>query len=271
MEFQKLLRYSFISGSIAVLAACSSADSVTGTTTPPVVPTAVTINGSIFASDIGGATVTVKKTDGTTVASPVQTNSDGTYSIDILDTDLASDLVFESAGGGFVDEETQVNATAGSMAAFVAGGTLADGDSVHVTPGTTIHENLITDHGKTPAEAQTAFFKAFAYNPDFTVDPVDITDPASLNADDAARLAGWRAAVLSRLASDLTLTPEQMFDMFAAIAQDLTDIPDPPFPWMVMMHQDLYLSLILLLIHQRLLITWTPLTRSRQLKPQIYR
>ena len=111
MEFQKLLRYSFVLGSIAILAACSSADSVTGTTTPPVTPTSVTVSGSIFASDVGGASVTVKKTDGTTVAGPVTTNSDGTYSIDVLDTDLASDLVFESTGGGFVDEETGLNAT----------------------------------------------------------------------------------------------------------------------------------------------------------------
>ena len=185
MEFQKLLRYTLISGSIAVLAACSSSDS-SAPSAAPVTPTSVTINGSVFASDVGGASVTVKKTDNTTVADPVTTNSDGTYSVDILDTDLASDLVFESTGGGFVDEETQANATAGSMSAFVAGGTLATGDSVHVTPDSTIHANLITDHGKPPAEAQTAFFNAFAHNPDFSVDPVDITDAASVTADDAA-------------------------------------------------------------------------------------
>ncbi len=223
MELQKRLRYSFVFGSIALLAACSSADSVTAPVTPPATPTAVTLSGSIFASDVGGASVTIKKTDGTTVAGPVTTNSDGTYSIDILDTQLVSDLVFESTGGGFVDEETRLNATAGSMSAFVSGGTLAAGDSVHVTPSTTIHAGLIINHGKTPTEAQTAFFNAFAYNPDFSVDPVDITDPASLNAGDVARLAGWHAAVFSRLASDLGLTPEQMFEMFAAIAQDLSD------------------------------------------------
>ena len=221
MEFHKLIRNSLIAGSVVALAACSSADSVAPVA--PATATSVTIDGSIFASDVNGATVTVKKTDGTTVAGPVTTNSDGTFSVDILDTDLASDLVVESTGGGFVDEETQINSTAGSMAAFIEGGTLADGDSVHVTPGTTIHEALVTDHGKTPAAAKTTFFNAFAYNPDFTIDPVDITDPSSSSADDAAKLAGWQAAVLSRLASDFGLTPEQQFDMFAAIAQDLSD------------------------------------------------
>ena len=220
MEFQQLLRYSIISTSIAVLAACSSADS----SAPATTPTAVTISGSIFASDVSGAAVTFRKTDGTTVAGPVTTNSDGSYSVDILDTDLASDLVFESTGGGFVDEETGLNATAGAMSAYIEGGTLAAGDSVHVTPGTTIHAGLIASHGKSPTEAQTAFFKAFAYNPDSSVDPVDITDPASLNADDAAKHAGWCAAVFSRLSNNLMPNqPEMQFDLFAALAQDLSD------------------------------------------------
>ncbi|NNL06971.1 MAG: hypothetical protein HKO86_04540, partial [Gammaproteobacteria bacterium] len=222
MELTSLLRHTLLVSSIGVLAACSSADSTSTTPNTPAAPTAVTLSGSVFASDVSGATVTIKKNDGTSIAGPVTTNADGTYSIDILDTELASDLVFESTGGGFVDEDTGLNATAGSMAAYVEGGTLADGDSVHVTPGTTIHAALI-DHGKSPAEAQTTFFSAFAYDPDFTVDPIDITDPTSLTADDAARLAGWRAAVMSRLANDIGLTPEQQFDMFAAIAQDLSD------------------------------------------------
>ncbi len=223
MEFQQSLRYSLISASIAILAACSSADS-SNTTPAPAVPTSVTITGSVFASDVSGATVTVKKADGTTVAGPVTTNSDGSYSVDILDTDLASDLLFESTGGGFVDEETGLSANAGAMSAYIVGGTLAAGDSVHVTPGTTIHAGLVTDHGKTATEAQTAFFKAFAYTPDSSVDPVDITDPASFNADGASKHAGWCAAVLSRLTNNLMPNqPEIQFDLFAALAQDLSD------------------------------------------------
>ena len=223
MELANLLRHSLLISSIGVLAACSSADSTSTAPNTPAVPTTVTLSGSVFASDVSGATVTIKKTDGTTVAGPVTTNSDGTYTIDILDTELASDLVFESTGGGFVDEETRANASAGAMSVFVEGGTLAANDSVHVTPDTTIHANLITAHSKTPMAAQTIFFEAFAHHPDFSVDPVDITDPTSFNADDAARHAGWRAAVFSRLANTLTLTADQQFDMFAAIAQDLSD------------------------------------------------
>lgn len=218
MVLKTLLRYTFIFSSIATLAACTSADS--GTT-----PTSTTISGSVFASDVNGATVTAKKiADGSTVGGPATTNADGSYSMDILDTDLASDLVIESTGGLFDDEETgDIGIQAGYMSAFVAGDTLAAGDSVHVTPDSTIHADLITKYNKTPTEAQTSFFKAFAHNVDTSIDPVDITDPTSFNADDTSRHAGWRAAVYSRLANTLTLAPVDQFDMFAAIAQDISD------------------------------------------------
>lgn len=221
MELHNLIRYTFLACSIGTLAACSSADNDTPATTP----TSTTISGSIFASDVNGATVTAKKiSDGSTVGGPVDTTSDGSYSMDILDTDLATDLVIESTGGLFNDEETgAIGVTAGAMSAFVAGGTLATGDSVHVTPDSTIHADLITKYNKTPSEAQSAFFKAFAHNIDTSVDPVDITDPASYTADDASRHIGWRAAVYSRLANTLTLAPAEQFDMFAAMAQDLSD------------------------------------------------
>ena len=223
MELHNLIRYTFLACSIGTLAACSSADSNTAATTQN--PTAVTISGSIFASDVNGATVTAKKiADGSTVGGPVTTNADGSYSMDILDTDLASDLVFESTGGSFIDEETQIGAAAGAMSAYVSGGTLASGDSVHVTPGTTIIADLVSKHSVAPTQAQTAFFNAFAYNPDSSVDPVDPTDPSSMNTDDASKHIGWRAAVFSRLSNNLMPNqPARQFDLFAALAQDLSD------------------------------------------------
>ena len=156
MELTSLLRHTLLVSSIGVLAACSSADSTSTTPNTPAAPTAVTLSGSVFASDVSGASVTIKKTDSTIVAGPVTTNADGSYSIDLLDTDLASDLVIESTGGSFIDETTGTGTTAGTMSAYVAGGTLADGDSAHVTPGTTITATLITQHGMPANDAQTA-------------------------------------------------------------------------------------------------------------------
>jgi hypothetical protein len=222
MELTYLLRHTLLFGSIGVLAACSSADSTSTTPNTAATPTAVTISGSIFASSVSGAEVTVKDSAGNTVAGPVTTSADGSYSIDLTDTDLTSDLMFDSTGGSFIDEETGTGTTAGAMSAYIASGTLADGDSVHVTPGTTITSILVSEYGKTVTEAQTAFFNAFAYMPDSTVEPVDPTDPASLNADDASKHVGWRAAVFSKLAQTLTLQAAEQFDLFDALAQDLS-------------------------------------------------
>ena len=223
MELQSLLRFTYFISSVAVLAACSSAETSTPTTTPTA-PTAVTISGSIFASSVNQASVTVKDTSGNTVAGPVLTASDGSYSIDMLNTDLAGDLVFESSGGEFTDEETgTTNVAAGAMSAYVTGGTLANGDSVHVTPGTTICSELVTAHGKSSSQALNDFFSAFAYNPDISVEPVDINDPAAMTAEDASRHTGWTAAVFSKLANTLTLQPHEQFAMFEAMAQDLSD------------------------------------------------
>ena len=163
---------------------------------------------------------------GNTIAGPVTTSADGTYSIDIPDAALTGDLIVKSNGGIFDDEATGasgVGTAAGALSAFVAGGSLAADSSVHVTPGTTIHADLVTDYGKTATDANKAFFTAFAYNPDFTVQPVDVTEPAALTASDLSRFFGFRALVFSQLAQDLGLTAAQQFELFAALSQDLSD------------------------------------------------
>ena len=180
MELHNLIRYTFLACSIGVLAACSSANDGTST------PTTTTVSGSIFAAPVSQATLTVKNKDGGTVVEPFTTNADSTYTVDMLDSDIASNLIFESTGGEFTDEATgNSNVTAGTMSAYVAGGTLASGDSVHVTPGTTIIADLVTTHNITLSNAELFFSRTFGYKPDISVKPVDITTDASLSASDA--------------------------------------------------------------------------------------
>jgi hypothetical protein len=221
LNIKTLTLNTLVACSIATLAACSSSSD----STAPAPATSTSISGSIFAAPVNGADVSVENTSGDVVAGPVQTNSDGSYTIDIPDSALSSDLVFKSTGGIFDDEATGasgVGTQAGALSAYINGSSLAAGSSVHVTPGSTIISNLRTQHGKTATEAQTAFFNAFAYNTDTSVEPVDVTDPSSFTADDASRHIGWRAAVFSQLAQDIELTADQQFDMFAALAQDLS-------------------------------------------------
>ena len=220
MELQTLLRFTVLLASVAALAACSSADTATA-----VAPTPVTVSGSIFASSVNQATVTVKDGSGNSVTEqPELTGIDGTYSADMLDTDLAGDLIFESTGGEFTDEATgNTNVMAGAMSAYVAGGTLASGDSVHVTPGTTITADLVTSHNKTLTQANTDFSSAFGYNPNISVQPVDITTDAALSASDESRFSGFYAAAFSQLANNVGLAADQQFSMFSDLAKDLSD------------------------------------------------
>ena len=177
------------------------------------------VTGSIFAGPVNGASVTVKNTSGTTIARPVTTGSDGTYSIKILNTDLSSDLVFEANGGTFTDEATgTAGVAAGLFSAYITGGTLGTGSSVHVTPFTTIVQKVVTA-GKTKTEAETAFNAAFGFIPDSALAPTDATNPAT-GATEEQKLAGFRVAVFSQLAKDLG---ESQSHLLAHLPEDLAD------------------------------------------------
>jgi len=214
MELQNLIRYTFLACSIGTLAACSSANDGTST------PTSTTISGSIFAAPVNGAEVYVRDTNGNDIAGPVIA-SDGTFTVTLDNTDLASTLVFESTGGTYKDEASgDVGVSAGTMSVMVEANSLSStNNSVHATPGSTIIRKLVSG-GMTMTEAQDAFTTAFGYTPDHSIAPTDTTSPAT-GAEDAQILAGLRAAAFSQLAMELGLTPAQQFDLFDALAEDL--------------------------------------------------
>lgn len=196
------------------IAACGSSNNTGSATT--------IVTGSIFAGPVSGASVTVKNANGTTVAGPVTTEGDGTYSINIKDTDLSSDLVFESTGGTFVDEATASSTAAGTLSAYISGGTLSTGGAVHVTSASTVVQKLVAG-GKTKTDAETAFSTAFGFTPDTSVSPTDATITPSADATEAQKIDGLRAAAFSQMTLDLGLTPEQQFDLLTAVASDLSD------------------------------------------------
>ena len=202
-------------GSVLALSGCgdSSSDSVSDSSS---------IEGSIFAAAVEGAEVSVLDVNGNLLAGPVMTGSDGGYRINIPNAHLSGDLQFVSSGGTFVDEASGQGTNAAEMSAYVAGGTLASGDEVHATPGSTILHQLVVQHGLTLSEAQQAFANAFSFTPDFAVAPTNATAPG-LDASDEEKLAGFRAAVMSQLALDLGLTAQQQFALMQALAEDLAD------------------------------------------------
>ena len=183
--------------------------------------TSATITGSVFAAPVAGATVVVLDSTGTTtVAGPVTTANDGTYSVSVPLSDLTSTVIISSNGGTFVDEATGASTPAREMAAHVDGGSLSNGSAVHLDPSSTIIARLIKDYGKAPSDAKSAFAAAFGYSPDSSM---ALRNAPAADAPAAQRLAALRAMAFSQLTKDLGLGPDKQFDLIAALAGDLAD------------------------------------------------
>jgi len=182
-------------------------------------PSTTTISGSVFASPVSGASVVVKSASGATVAGPVTTLANGTFTINVPSSAMGSDLRIESSGGTFTDEATGTpSVAAGAMSAYVSGGTAT---IVHIDPSSTMIHALVSSHSKTFGEARTLFTNAFGYAPDCSVGPMNA--PYSASSTTAQRLAALRAAAFSQLTQNLGLTPDKQFDLLTAISQDLAD------------------------------------------------
>ena len=180
-----------------------------------------TISGSVFAAPVNGSSVTVKNASGLTVAGPVATAGDGTYSITLPDSALSGNLRFEAAAGAFIDEATGDNTVAGRLAAYVEAGSLGSAPAVHLTPGSTIVHDLVVS-GKTCTDARSAFAAAFGFPDNTSVAPKN--DNNVTGTDNVARrLAALHAVAFSLMTRDLGLGPDNQFLLMAAIAQDLSD------------------------------------------------
>lgn len=182
-------------------------------------PDTTAVAGSVFSA-LDGAGITVKDDSGAAVAGPVTTASDGTFSINVPNASLSSELTFESTGGTFTDEATGSSTTAGTLGAVVPAGSLSKGSSVNLDPTSTIIYYLVKTYGNTVTDAETTFNGAFGFTPDISVKPVNA--PPS-GTDTSGSLAGLHAITFSRLTKDLGLSPENRFDLLAALAEDLND------------------------------------------------
>jgi len=212
--FKTVMNLALVSAA-GLLVACGS-DSST--------PASASISGTIVAAPVNGADVSVVDGSGNVVVEPVKTDANGQYSLVIPNGSLGQDLIIKSTGGTFLDEATGgLPGTAGAMHAYTSASSLSNGSMVSATPGSTIIAELVMNHGKTRAEAEAAFSDAFGYTPDMSVTPADATTAPAADEDDAETLAGFRAGAFSQLAMDLGLSQNDQFDLFAALAQDLSD------------------------------------------------
>jgi len=182
------------------------------------------VSGSVFASYMQGASVSIYDTAGNLIAGPVTTNSQGRFTVKLDTAHLASALVFKSSGGEFTDEVTGAVTVGGALSTLLAEDALSGTVelSVNLTPSTTVIERLTSQHGKTLIEAQEAFENAFGFLPTPHVMPSDAST-ANADATNEQKLAGLRAAAFSQLNNDLGLNANQQFDLILQLADDLAD------------------------------------------------
>ena len=181
------------------------------------------IDGSVFAAPVSGATCEIQDSSGVLIAGPMTTTSTGNYSVKIANSYLNGDLMLVCNGGTYTDEADGSTQTAGTMAAYAAGGTLSSGVGLHATPDSTIIQQLVREHSMTLTQARTAFQEAFGYTPDSTIAPTDATAPGA-NATNDQLLAGLRAATFSQLTQDILGDGNQgyQFALLNALALDLS-------------------------------------------------
>lgn len=182
---------------------------------------ATMLDGHVVAAPVNGASVIVKDASGVnTLAGPVTTGSDGSYSIDPGSASSGT-YILESTGGTYTDEATgNQNVSAGTLSAYVDGANLAEGSQVQITAASTIVHNMVVTHGMTLSAALTAFEDTFGFAADSAVAPADATNPAA-DATNEELLAGLRMAAFSQLTMDLGLMAAEQFDLLAALAADL--------------------------------------------------
>jgi len=181
-----------------------------------------TIDGSVFASSVNGASCGIYTGPDDMIGSSFTTSEDGTFSVTIPNGKLAGELVLFCEGGTYTDEVDGSTQTAGEMAAYAAGGTLNADTSFNATPGSSIVFHLITEYDMTPADAEAAFDTTFGYTPDVTIAADDVTNP-DMGSSLGAIEAGLRAAAFSQMTNDHELDQNQQFDLLTALAEDLSD------------------------------------------------
>jgi hypothetical protein len=217
--FRKIQTQILTASLLFILAACGGGGGG-GTASVPA-GTTVAVSGSVYAAPVDGGTVVVLNSTGTTtVAGPVRTGVDGTYTVHIPASAVGSDLIVSSTSGTYLDEATGTNTPADTLSAYVTGGTLGSNSGVHLDPSSTIITRLVQMHGKTLSQANTLFSQAFGYVPDCSIAP---KNRPSAGNDQLQRLAALHAMAYSQLTKDLGFGPAVQFNLLAALADDLAD------------------------------------------------
>lgn len=186
---------------------------------------AVTLTGTVTGAPVAGASVVVRDAGGAQVGEPAAVAADGGFTLTVPRSRLAGELVFAVGGGAFTAAPGAARLAAVApgtvdLLARTAAGALQAGDSVHLTPQSTIVAAMVNEHHPLADAAQT-FAAAFGFTPDPEVAPRNAALPAAPTAADLERArAALRAGAFARLASDLGVPG---LALYPALAEDLGD------------------------------------------------
>jgi len=216
------------------LAGCN-ADSTTTTN--------VTITGTAMSGLLDGATLNVYNDEGSLLAGPVDVTG-GAFSVAIPDSAFDDSIILETSDGSYVDEATgeTVVISGEGLSIAIRGTKLKNQGTVALTPESTIlryaaenwsganAKELPTSAAATPqahlwhdiADAASTFESEFTWESDSSIAPVPAS-AASDTASDAEKLAGFRGAAFSQLATDLYDDPTQLMNLLKVLGQDLSD------------------------------------------------
>lgn len=179
------------------------------------------LQGSVFASNVAGASVSVVDASGHVLAGPVQSDTSGGFQLELDSSLLNADITLRTIGGQFVDEATGELTQAGEMLLSLAAGEAVAGGRYSLTPESTVVASMVRERGMSLADARTAFLSAFGYLPNPEVEPADATTASS--ASEEQLRAGLRAAAFSQLTKQLGLSAHEQFALLSALADDLSD------------------------------------------------
>ena len=215
---EKLFKASALAMSVGLISACggsSSSDDSAGNDTQQ-------LTGEVFAAEVSGAEVSVLDSEGNVLAGPATTNEEGRFVLEVAASVLASPFVLAANGGSYTDESTGQSTQAGEMLLRIGDSEFSEGQSLTLSPGSTIIAHLVRDYGISLAEARSLFEETFGYLPNPSISPANAT-MAMGDATAEERSAGLRAAVFSQLTHDMGMNPEDQFELLAALSEDLSD------------------------------------------------
>lgn len=208
------------------IAGCGGGGGSSGGGTPPATPKS-SVAGAVTKGPVAGATLYLYSMDaagqktGDSVAGPIVTELDGSWSVQVPDS-VPRPLLIESSGGTYTDEATGGEVTAGSLNSFLPEGA----ETAAVTPLSELlvratREHLLDNAGASLDEGLDAGLDVLDNVLGVSFDPLT-TVPSTTGDDEAAKQYAAVLGGLSTQAKNVSAGTDP-FETVLALVDDASD------------------------------------------------